>query len=110
MRKIHRREFIRDRFAAVRLNRPTSGSGRPPDSLMSRCCCPAKMSSSSPEQSRSGHSSAGSTHGAEVFSAYLPNPRGPLFMQLIERTFGKNVTTRTWDTVRKVAAALERLP
>jgi hypothetical protein len=31
-------------------------------------------------------------------------------MQLIERTFGKNVTTCTWDTVRKVAAALERLP
>jgi uncharacterized protein (DUF1697 family) len=41
----------------------------------------------------------------EVFSAYLPGPRGPVFMTLIERTFGKEVTTRTWDTVRKVAAA-----
>lgn len=40
-----------------------------------------------------------------VFSAYLPNPRGPVFMALIERTFGSGVTTRTWDTVRKCAAA-----
>jgi hypothetical protein len=28
-----------------------------------------------------------------------------VFMTLIERTFGKDVTTRTWDTVRKVCAA-----
>ena len=41
--------------------------------------------------------------GREVFSAYLPGPRGPVFMSLIEKTFGKDVTTRTWDTVRKVA-------
>ncbi len=38
-----------------------------------------------------------------VFSAYVPSPRGPVFMALIERTFGKEVTTRTWDTVGKVA-------
>ena len=38
-----------------------------------------------------------------VFSAYLPSPRGPVFMTLIERTCGKEVTTRTWDTVGKVA-------
>ncbi len=37
----------------------------------------------------------------EVFSAYTPNPKGPVFMQLIEKSFGTNVTTRTWDTVRK---------
>lgn len=42
--------------------------------------------------------------GSEVFSAYVPSPRGPAFMGLIEKTFGKEVTTRTWDTVRKVAA------
>jgi len=41
--------------------------------------------------------------GAEVFSAYVPGPRGPVFMSLIEKTFGKDVTTRTWDTVAKVA-------
>jgi len=41
--------------------------------------------------------------GREVFSAYLPTPKGPVFMSLIEKTFGKEVTTRTWDTVKKVA-------
>lgn len=39
----------------------------------------------------------------EIFSAYLPNPKGPVFMALIDKTFGKDVTTRTWDTVAKVA-------
>lgn len=43
--------------------------------------------------------------GSEVFSAYVPKERGPVFMKLIEKTFGKNVTTRTWDTVKKCAAA-----
>jgi len=38
-----------------------------------------------------------------VFSAYTPSPKGPVFMRLIEKTFGKEVTTRTWDTVTKVA-------
>ncbi len=41
--------------------------------------------------------------GGEVFATYLPNPKGPVFMTLIEKTFGKAVTTRTWDTVAKVA-------
>ena len=45
------------------------------------------------------------TSGREVFSAYVPSPRGALFMGLIEKTFGKDVTTRTWDTVRKCVAA-----
>jgi uncharacterized protein (DUF1697 family) len=43
--------------------------------------------------------------GREVFTAYVPSANGPAFMTLIEKTFGKNVTTRTWDTVRKCAAA-----
>ena len=43
--------------------------------------------------------------GREVFTAYVPNPRGPAFMALIEKTFGVNVTTRTWDTVKKCATA-----
>lgn len=38
-----------------------------------------------------------------IFSDYMPNPKGPLFMTLIEKTFGKEVTTRTWDTVAKCA-------
>jgi uncharacterized protein (DUF1697 family) len=41
--------------------------------------------------------------GREVFTAYVPSPRGPVFMTLIEKTFGRDVTTRTWDTIRKVA-------
>ena len=43
--------------------------------------------------------------GHEVYSAYLPTPKGPVFMTLIEKTFGKDVTTRTWETVGKCAAA-----
>jgi uncharacterized protein (DUF1697 family) len=43
--------------------------------------------------------------GAEVFTAYVPGERGPVFMTLIEKTFGKDVTTRTWDTVRRCAIA-----
>ncbi|MDM0013285.1 DUF1697 domain-containing protein [Variovorax sp. J22P168] len=43
--------------------------------------------------------------GLEVFTAYVPNPRGPVFMTLIEKTFGTGLTTRTWETVRKCAAA-----
>jgi len=42
--------------------------------------------------------------GAEVFSAYVPSPRGPVFMRLIEKTFGTQITTRTWETLTKVAA------
>jgi uncharacterized protein (DUF1697 family) len=41
--------------------------------------------------------------GNDAFGAYVRTPRGPVFMTLIERTFGTEVTTRTWDTVRKVA-------
>lgn len=44
-----------------------------------------------------------SMKGTEIFSSYLPTPKGPVFMTLIEKTFGKAVTTRTWETVRKVA-------
>jgi uncharacterized protein (DUF1697 family) len=40
----------------------------------------------------------------EIFSAYVPSPRGPVFMTLIQKTFGDAVTTRTWDTIRKLAA------
>jgi uncharacterized protein (DUF1697 family) len=41
--------------------------------------------------------------GSEIYSAYVPGPKGPVFMTLIEKTFGKEQTTRTWDTVAKVA-------
>lgn len=41
----------------------------------------------------------------EAFTAYVPHAKGAVFMALIEKTFGADVTTRTWDTVRKCAAA-----
>jgi uncharacterized protein (DUF1697 family) len=40
--------------------------------------------------------------GREVFTAYVPNGKSPVFMALIEKTFGKEITTRTWDTVKKL--------
>lgn len=44
-------------------------------------------------------------NGSEAFCAYVPGPKGPVFMGLLERTFGKTITTRTLDTVRKCAWA-----
>lgn len=41
----------------------------------------------------------------EIFTAGTPNPRGAVFMGLIEKTFGTNVTTRTWDAVGKCVSA-----
>lgn len=43
--------------------------------------------------------------GSEVLAYYVPGPKGPAFMGLLERTFSKNITTRTLDTVRKSAVA-----
>ena len=43
--------------------------------------------------------------GGAVFSAYEPTPKGPVFMAIIERAFGKEQTTRTWQTLQKVVAA-----
>jgi uncharacterized protein (DUF1697 family) len=42
-------------------------------------------------------------NGSNAFGAYVPSPKGPVFMTLIEKTFGSEVTTRTWETVTKVA-------
>lgn len=44
-------------------------------------------------------------NGAEVYSAHVPTGKGPAFMALLENTFGKDITTRTFDTVRKCAVA-----
>jgi len=40
-----------------------------------------------------------------AFCAYLPHPKGPVFMTLIQKTFGEGVTTRTWNTVNRIIAA-----
>jgi uncharacterized protein (DUF1697 family) len=41
----------------------------------------------------------------EAFTAYVPGRRAGLFMELIKATFGSEVTTRTWETVKKCASA-----
>lgn len=42
----------------------------------------------------------------EVYMAYVPNnPKGAVFMGILEKALGKEQTTRTWATVRKCAAA-----
>lgn len=43
--------------------------------------------------------------GREVFTAYVASEKGPVFMTLIQKAFGTDVTTRTWDTLRKCACA-----
>ena len=40
----------------------------------------------------------------EIFSSCLPGDKGTAFMRHLEKTFGKDVTTRTWDTVAKIAS------
>jgi uncharacterized protein (DUF1697 family) len=41
--------------------------------------------------------------GDTVLSAYVRSERGPVFMTLLEKTFGKDITTRTWQTVQRAA-------
>jgi len=40
-----------------------------------------------------------------VYTYYVVSSAGPVFMNLLEHTFGKTVTTRTWQTVRRCANA-----
>jgi uncharacterized protein (DUF1697 family) len=42
--------------------------------------------------------------GRELLTAYVVQPSNPVFMALIEKTFGKDVTTRTWDSVARIVA------
>ncbi len=46
--------------------------------------------------------------GTEGFTAYVPTPGNPTFMVLIEKAFGKEVTTRTWETLQKVVKAADQ--
>lgn len=43
--------------------------------------------------------------GLEILSAYTPEPANPAFMALLEKTYAGAITTRTWNTVAKCAAA-----
>ncbi len=44
-------------------------------------------------------------HGREAFTYYVPLRGNPVFMTLLEKTFGKDVTTRTWETLGKIVRA-----
>jgi len=54
---------------------------------------------------RLGEACIYSVAGGAAFSAYVASDEGPVFMKLIERTFGKDVSTRTWDSVTKIVKA-----
>jgi uncharacterized protein (DUF1697 family) len=41
----------------------------------------------------------------EALTYYVPNKVDPAFMVLIDKTFGKEVTTRTWETVQRIVKA-----
>lgn len=41
----------------------------------------------------------------QVISAYQPHEDGPLFMRRLEQLFGREITTRTLDTVKKCLKA-----
>lgn len=43
--------------------------------------------------------------GTTVYSAYQPQPGNPVFMVLLADTFGTAITTRTWETLTKVAGS-----
>ncbi|MGQ0814568.1 MAG: DUF1697 domain-containing protein [Gemmatimonadota bacterium] len=44
-----------------------------------------------------------------AFSFHVPQQTDPAFMVLIEKTFGKEVTTRTWETVERIVKAATAL-
>jgi uncharacterized protein (DUF1697 family) len=43
--------------------------------------------------------------GGTVFGDYVASDKGPVFMSLLEKSFGKAITTRTWQTIERVAGA-----
>lgn len=45
--------------------------------------------------------------GREAFTYYIPGVADPSFMGAIEKTFGKEVTTRTWETVGRIVKAAD---
>lgn len=44
-----------------------------------------------------------SAKGREVFGDYREADSGPAFMNLLQKSFGRSITTRTWRTVEKVS-------
>lgn len=46
--------------------------------------------------------------GREALSAYVVQPGDPVFMRLIAKTFGDEVTTRTWDSLARIVKRAPR--
>jgi hypothetical protein len=86
-----------------RIRSPGSRS-RPRPSASSRFCAAPVASPPALPVERDGASIL-KLVGAEAFTAYVPSPKGPAFMALLERTFGTDITTRTLGTVEKCARA-----
>ncbi len=46
-------------------------------------------------------------HGAEgryVLTSYVVSAKGPVFMGMLEKSLGADITTRTWDALQKIVA------
>nr|WP_298725541.1 DUF1697 domain-containing protein [uncultured Steroidobacter sp.] len=54
---------------------------------------------------KSGDARILAVRGQEVLTSYVPHPGSPQFMRLLEKTFGTEITTRTFETVKKCATA-----
>jgi len=42
------------------------------------------------------------SRGGVAYSFYLRHPKGAVFMSVLEKTFGKKITTRTWDMIKRL--------
>jgi uncharacterized protein (DUF1697 family) len=52
-----------------------------------------------------GHAHIYGVRDGAAFGSYVQSEEGPVFMRLIEKTLGKAVSTRTWETVGKIVKA-----
>lgn len=92
-------------LAALVATDPFAGYGLPPSAKLVVSFLRAPRPSRVPLPLTEGTATVIHQQGADVFTAYLPAGDGPVFMKLIARAYGDEVTTRTWDTLRKCAVA-----
>jgi uncharacterized protein (DUF1697 family) len=92
-------------IAALVATDPFAGCGLPPSAKRVVSFLRAPRPSRVPLPLTEGTATVIRQQGADVFTAYLAGAEGPVFMKLIERAYGAEVTTRTWETLRKCAIA-----
>jgi uncharacterized protein (DUF1697 family) len=92
-------------LAALVATDPFAGYGQPPSAKRVVSFLRAPRPSRVPLPLTEGTATVIHQQGADVFTAYLPGTDGPVFMKLIARAYGEEVTTRTWETLRKCAEA-----